>query len=289
MLGSVSKRRQAELGMLLVAFVWGSTFVITKNALADIGPFLFLGIRFILAFLVLAAFAWSEIQKIDRATLLTGSLIGIFLFIGYTFQTVGLQYTTASKAGFITGLNVVLVPVLYVLIERKLPTLHTLGSVVVATTGLYLMSVPPGTFRLAYGDLLMLVCAFGFAMQIILVNHYSYRFNPVAITGVQILFVGIWCLLIGVMVEPLPQQITYNAGSAIIITAVLATALAFLLQNGMQKYSTPTRFAIVLATEPVFAGITGYYWGGETLSIRALTGAAMILIAMLIAILSRSD
>ena len=149
MLGSVSKRRQAELGMLLVAFVWGSTFVITKNALADIGPFLFLGIRFILAFLVLAAFAWSEIQKIDRATLLTGSLIGIFLFIGYTFQTVGLQYTTASKAGFITGLNVVLVPVLYVLIERKLPTLHTL-EVCSSNHGPGLMSVPPGTFRLAY-------------------------------------------------------------------------------------------------------------------------------------------
>lgn len=283
----LSKRAQADLGMLLVAFVWGSTFVITKNALADIGPFLFLGIRFILAFIVLALFSFRQTLALNWPVVKTGSLIGLFLFIGYVFQTVGLQYTTSSNAGFITGLSVVLVPVLYFIMNRRLPRLPIVFSVMLAAVGLFFMSVQPGSFHLAYGDLLVLVCAFGFAVQILLVDRYSHRFNPVAITGVQILFVGLLCLMIGLVVEPWPEHFPVHVISAILITAVFATTMAFLLQNGMQKYSTPTRFAIVLTMEPVFAGLTGYLWANEILGSRALFGAAMILAAMLIAIITR--
>lgn len=282
-------RTRADSSMLMVAFIWGITFVIVKNALADIGPLLFVGIRFTLAFLVLAAISFRDVIKISRATVSDGCLLGLFLFIGYGFQTLGLQYTTSSNAGFITGVSVVLVPIIYALLYRKRPAAKTVFTIIIAAIGLFLISVPLDTFTLSYGDLLVLVGAFGFALHIIYVDYHSYKHNALAITGVQILFVGLLCLAIGLVTEPIPPRITFNAMFAIIVTAVLATSLSFLLQNYMQQYSTPTRFAIVLASEPVFAALAGYVWAGERLTRLALVGAALILAAMLISIIFKKD
>ncbi|MEA1960958.1 MAG: DMT family transporter [Bacillota bacterium] len=287
MLRFFEKQTTAELTMLMVAFVWGTTFVIVKNALADIGPFLFLGIRFILAFIVLAAFSHNNIKNLKSSTLKDGSLLGFFLFIGYVFQTVGLQYTTSSNAGFITGLNVVLVPLIYAALQRKLPGWITSLTVSMAVIGLFLLSVQQNDFHLAYGDLLMLVCAFAFALYIVFVDRISFRHNAIAITSVQILFVGILCMVIGLLTEPWPHLFTLNVIFAIVITSVFATSLAFLLQNALQKYSTPTRFAVVLTAEPVFAALTGYLFAGEILSHQGMVGAALILIAMLISIVKK--
>ncbi len=289
MLGRISKRSQSELSMLIVAFVWGTTFVMTKNALADIGPFMFLGIRFITAFILLAIISYKNIKQITRSTLWSGILIGFFLFVGYTFQTAGLQYTSSSNAGFITGLSVVLVPIIYSIINRRLLGVSIIFTVLLAAAGLYLMSVQPGTFHLGRGDLLVLVCAFGFAMHIISVDRYSHRHNPVAITAIQILFVGVVCLLIGLIFEPIPHSFPPSVTGAILVTAVFATTMAFLLQNSMQKYSTPTRFAVILTMEPVFAGMAGYLWGGDILTIRIMAGMALILAAMLISILGKKE
>lgn len=283
------KRTGAELSMLVVAFIWGTTFVIVKNGLNDIEPFLFLGLRFIIAFLVLAAVAGSKIFHAPLTTWLAGSLLGIFLLIGYTFQTIGLQYTTASNAGFVTGVSVVLVPILDAIFKKTRPAVSTLATVSIAAAGLYLLSVPTGGFNPSTGDLLVLVCAFGFAFHIVFVDRYSYKHDPVAITAIQILFVGIVCLVLGFATETWPQRFTSNAVTAILVTSILATSLAFLLQNALQKYSTPTRFAVVLTMEPVFAALAGYMWAGEILSSRALFGAAFILCSMLIAIISRPE
>jgi len=280
-----SSRTKAEMCMLVVAFIWGTTFVVVKNALADIGPFLFVGIRFSLAFLVLAAVSYRDIIKVRLSTLWAGGLLGIFLFIGYVFQTLGLKYTTSSNAAFITGVSVVLVPIMYSLLHKKRPSLITTSTVFIATVGLYLISVPVGSFTLTYGDSLVLISALGFALHIIYVDYYSHKHNAIAITGIQVLFVGIFCVAIGSLTEPIPNRISFNAMFAIIVTAVLATALAFLLQNYLQKYSTPTRFAIVLTTEPIFAALAGYLWAGEHLSRPGLVGAALILMAMLLSIL----
>ncbi len=287
MLRKLSRHNQADLSMLIISFIWGTAFVVVKNALADIGPILFVGLRFTLAFLVLAAVSYKDIIKIRRSTIGAGSLIGFFLFIGYVFQTVGLKYTTSSNAGFVTGVSVVLVPIMYCLLYRKKPSLITIITVTMAAIGLFLISVPLGSITLSYGDLLVLVGAFGFALHIILVNHYSHQHNALAITGIQILLVGILCLAIGCIFEPIPARISFNAMFAIIVTSVLATALAFLVQNYMQKFSTPTHFAVVLTSEPVFAALAGYLWAGERLTSAGLVGAGLILLAMLITILFR--
>lgn len=287
MLRKFSTHTKADLAMLMVCIIWGTAFVVVKNALADIGPILFVGLRFMVAFLVLAAVSHRDIIKIRRSTLSSGCLLGVFLFIGYTFQTVGLKYTTSSNAGFITGVSVVLVPIIYSILHKKRPTLLTIITVLMATVGLYLLSVPKGSIALSYGDLLVLVGAFGFALHIIYVDYYSHRHNAIAITGIQVLVVGLICTAIGSIFEPIPARISFNAMFAIIVTAVFATALAFLLQNYLQKYSTPTRFAIVFASEPVFAAMAGYLWAGERLNRLGFIGAGLILLAMLITIIFR--
>ena len=282
-------RTTADLSMLLVACIWGVTFVIVKNALADIGPFLFVGIRFILAFLVLAAFSYKSLMDVRLPTLKDGAWLGLFLCIGYAFQTMGLKFTTSSNAGFITGVSVVIVPIIYALMHKKKPTGSAILTIILAVTGLFLISFPDGSFNLNYGDFLVLVCAFGFALHIIYVDIYSHKHDALAITAVQILFVGLICTAIGLVAEPIPARLTGNALSAIVITAVFATALAFLLQNYMQKFSTPTRFAVVLTMEPVFAALAGYWWAGDYLGRFGLVGAALILSAMLFSVLPKKQ
>lgn len=286
-MGGLSRRTSSELSMLVVAFIWGATFVLVKDALRDIGPFLFLGLRFTLAFILLAAMAWDGMTKIRLDTIWYGCLLGLFLFIGYSFQTVGLKYTTSSNAAFITGISVVLVPILYAMINRKLPGLRTLVIVLMALGGLFLMSFPGDSLALSPGDTLELICAVGFALHIILVDRYSYRHNAVAITSVQILFVGLLSLIIGLSTEPWPGHITLSVASAVLITSLFATSLAFLLMNALQKYSTPTRFAVVLTTEPVFAAIAAFLWTGETLTTQGHAGAALILLSMVISVVTR--
>ena len=286
-MNGLSPRLKADLSMLFVAFIWGTTFVIVKNALLEIGPFLYLGLRFLLAFAVLALLSPQNIGKVNRHSLTTGMIMGLVLLFGYAFQTVGLQYTTSSNAGFITGVSVVLVPIIYYSLRRRLPPTGTIFAVVSVTIGLYLLSVPNGLSSMAYGDLLILVCALCFAIHIVLVDLYSHLYNAIAITGIQILFVGLVCLGIGLLIEPWPAKFSVSLIVAIIVTAVFATALAFLIQNALQKYSTPTRFAIVLTAEPVFAALAGYWCAGEMFSTKALIGASLILGSMIISILSR--
>jgi len=287
---NLNKRMQADLSMLVVAFIWGTTFVVVKSALNDIGPYLFLGIRFIIAFLMLLLLSFQHMKQLRLSTISSGCLLGLFLFIGYTFQTVGLKYTTSSKAGFITGLSVVLVPVIYSLINRELPNIHIIYTVMLATVGLYLLSIPGNNLEgLGYGDFLVLICAFGFAFHIVFVDRYSHKHNPVAITSIQILFVGVFCLIIGLMTETWPPQFTLNVINSVVITSVFATSLAFLLMNALQKYSTPTRFAVILTTEPVFAALGGYLWGNEFLSPKALFGAGLIFLSMVVSILTRRN
>ncbi|MDD4801850.1 MAG: DMT family transporter [Syntrophomonas sp.] len=289
MLKMISMRSRAELCMLLVACIWGINFVIVKNALADIGPYLFLGLRFILAFLVLAALSFKDVIKIRLATLGAGTILGLFLFIGYVFQTLGLKYTSCSNTAFITGVSVVLVPIIYSILHKQKPSFITAITVIVAAAGIFMFSDPAGSFSLTYGDLLVLICAFGFAFHIIYVDRYSHRHNALAITGVQLLLVGLLCITIAFLIEPIPVRLTFNAVFAIFITAVFATAMAFLLQNYLQQYSTPTRFAIVLTSEPIFAALAGYWWAQEHLERNGLIGAALILLAMLLSIVFRKS
>lgn len=278
---------QADLALLAVTFVWGVTFVVVQDALSGIGPYYFIGIRFALAFAFLGLIYWKRFALLDRETLKAGFIIGIFLFAGYAFQTVGLKYTTASNAGFITGLAVVLVPLISSILTKKLPGIGALLGIGCATVGLALLSLGDN-LTVNFGDVLTFFCALSYAGHILLVGRYAPRHDPVLLAILQIGVVAVIGLGCGALWETMPDQFSRPVWMGLLITAIPATALAFLIQNSVQRFTSPTHTAIIFIMEPVFAAATGWLVAGEILTARQWVGCLLILTGMLVAELKDS-
>lgn len=282
----------AHVSLLFVAFLWGVTFVVVQNAISFLQPFSFNGVRFFLAACLLwgwlILFNREQFQRINKTSIFSGIFIGIWLFIGYAFQTLGLLYTSSSKAGFITGLSVVLVPFLAFIILKDRPRRQAIIGVVVATIGLYLLTMTDTTpFNI--GDGFVFICAIGFALHIVFTGKYSRALPTLLLTSIQISTVCILSIISAFLFEDWKQMVqadvifTETVFGALLITAFFATALAFFIQTNFQKYTTPTRVALIFATEPVFAAIAGYFWAGDRLSSSAVVGCFLILFGMVIA------
>jgi len=282
----------ADISLLMVALVWGSTFVLVQNAIASLPPNSFNAIRFFIAALILGGwlviFERKQLLQLNRFILTSGILLGGWLFAGYAFQTVGLLYTSSSKAGFITGLSVVLVPLFSLFLLKQKPTRNGLIGVGIATIGLYLLTLTDMT-SLNRGDAFVLACAIGFAMHIIFTGRYSEKFPTLLLTVIQIFTVSILSGLLALFTEDYSLAFRIDILGkqdvliALLITSVFATALAFFAQTSFQKYTTPTRVALIFAMEPVFAAITAYVWANERLTSNALLGCICIFAGMIFA------
>lgn len=273
---------KADLSLLAVTAIWGVTFVVVKDALDHIGPYYFLAVRFATACLFLCAIYFRQLAGITFKELRAGILIGFFLFGGYAFQTVGLKYTGAANAGFITGLSVVLVPLYITLNYKRLPSINLTVGALSAVTGLALLSLSD-SLKFNYGDLLVFFCAVCFAGHIIMVGKFSSNLNPVMLTIIQIGTVSLISFVAAISLEKMPETIAGEVWWALLLTAVPATSLAFLIQNKVQKYTSTTHTAIIFTMEPVFAGLGAYILAGEILSPRQLAGCLLILAGMLAA------
>jgi len=289
----MKKSTLADLVLLGVTFTWGATFVLVKEAVDLMPPFMFLGVRFLLGAgilaLFMALFFRDTLRGISRDMWLTGSLLGLLLFGGYAFQTFGLLYTTASNAGFITGLSVVLVPLFAFLILRHHVKPNALVGILAATGGLALLSLSGGTFAMNVGDLLVLCCAVCYGLHITLVGKWTSRYHALPFALIQIVSCGVFNVLGGLLFEDyqaaLQPDVLFEGTviAALLICSIIATAIAFVAQNQFQKFTTPTRTALIFATEPVFAAATGYLWAGDRLTAWQWAGCLLILGGMLIA------
>lgn len=287
----------ADISLLLVAFIWGTTFVIVQNAIAFLEPLSFNGIRFTIATILLiiwlVIFKRDQLKQLNYKLFFSGVIIGFWLFLGYATQTLGLLYTTSSKAGFITGLSVVLVPVLSIFLLKQRPSRSAIIGITVATIGLYLLTMTDSV-SLNIGDALVFICAIGFALQIIFTGKYSRNFPSLLLTIVQLVTVSILSLIGAVIFEDwqlaLKQDVLLNKNViiALSVTSFFATALAFLTQTTVQKFTTPTRVALIFAMEPVFAAICGYIWAGDRLAFSAILGCLFIFAGMIFAELPSS-
>ena len=276
------QRLKADFSLLIVSLIWGLTFVTVKNAIADMAPFTFIAIRFAIAFLFMSLFCYKKLLKLDSRGWLSGILVGIFLFSGYSFQTMGLQYTTASNAGFITGLSVVMVPLFCSLINRKLPSPLVLAGAALAGIGMGFLCLNKGyTYNL--GDVLVLMCAVSFALHIIFVGRYALHTDVTVLASIQIGVVAVLSCIAALGFEAhVPVRFSRDVWIGLITTAIPATSLAFFIQTYSQKYTTPMHTAIILSTEPVFAGIFGYLLLDEMLGSRGLWGVALVLAGMIL-------
>lgn len=277
----MSKQLQSDIVLTLVTMIWGSTFIIVKNAIQSLPVYNFLFIRFLLAFLLLAAIFYKKLKKIDKSTLMAASLIGTMLFLGYAFQTMGLLYTTASKSGFITGFSVVLVPILEAILLKRKPTKAATVGVVLAFIGLILLTTNID-LSINIGDFLTLLCAFAFAMHIVLISKYASKMDTYLLASIQIGMVALLSGIVSLIFEKPFTPTSLDVWGAIIITGVFATAFAFVAQNTMQAYTTATHTALIFSLEPVFAALAAYLIAGETMSIRAIIGGAFMLAGIIL-------
>jgi drug/metabolite transporter (DMT)-like permease len=271
-----ARRRAAEAGLVGIAAVWGLTFVMVRDALDHLPAMAFLGYRFASAALLVALVFRRRLRRLSGEGLRAGALMGVFLTAGYAFQTLGLEHTSASDAGFITGLFVVLTPVFgATFLGERISRLAWVAAVASAA-GLYLLSGAGGELEVA-GDGLELLCAAAFAAHILVTSRAAARHDAGALLAVQLGVCGVVCLGVGAAAGQLEAPRGAAVWSALAVTSLVASALGFFVQTFAQRHAPPARTALILASEPAFAGLFGYVVGGEHLSGVAWLGAAIIL------------
>jgi drug/metabolite transporter (DMT)-like permease len=270
------------------------TFVQIKAALVYISPLLFNVVRMVLAASAMCLIFHKDLARLSAKSARAGAVVGGFLWLGYEFQTTGLKFTSASKSAFLTGICVVLVPLLLaVFFRRHVNRWVTLGALT-AFTGLYLMAFPAhgyGAFSFSsinVGDMLSLVCAVMFGFQIIFIGRATRKYEFRQIATVQILV----CAILMAITVPIVEKpyVTWNATViwAILVTALLCTALAFSVQAWAQQFTPPTHTALIFSMEPVFAGLASWFLLGERLGFRGAAGGALILGGVLLSELKGS-
>jgi drug/metabolite transporter (DMT)-like permease len=265
------------LALLGVCAVWGSTFVVVKHAVERMPVMDFLAWRFGIAALVMVLARPRSIRSLDRRGRRVGVLLGLALGAGYIAQTVGLQHTPASISGFITGLFVVFTPLCAgVLLHQHIDRTTWLG-VALATVGLALISLRG--FSIGSGEALTLLCALAFALHIVGLGEWSSSYDAAALAIFQLSTVAVISIIAAApdTLSPPPDAAVWGA---VLLTAVAATSVAFFVQTWAQAHLAPTRAAVVMTMEPVFAGIFGVAFGGDTFDARTLTGALLVLAAM---------
>jgi len=287
-------RWKADLALAGCSLVWGATFVVVQNALRDASVLVFLLGRFVLATAALAWIYRRDLADLNQGPWRAGTLIGLLMFAGYALQTAGLRWTTPSKAAFITGSSVVLVPVFEALIGRQRPGYWLWLGALTALGGLYLLTLF-GTSggRLNRGDALVMGCAVMFALHILAVGHYSPSYPSNLLTFTQVSVTALFSALAVPLAGATGWERPYLVWSprlvgAVILTAVGATAVAFSLQVWAQRFTTASHVAILFSLEPVFAALTSLWLGAERLNLRVLAGGGLVLCGVLLAELKGS-
>lgn len=299
---TIKSSRLAMIMLLMVSFIWGAEFVLIDLAIEIIPTHTFNAIRFAVAAFSLLPLLWFS-QKSDkpppyRSLIQAGLLLGLLLFIGFYTQTEGMRFTSVSNAGFITGLNVPLVPFLGLLLFGNAIKKPAWLGVITATIGLYLLTMSDD-LALNSGDFLVLICAFAFATHIVLTGRFVDSLPIIPLSIIQLIAVSIYSA-IATLISPEPAFYFSDANvaswqqqllipivfAAILISGIFGTAYAFWAQSASQQRLQPHKVALIFAAEPVFAHITAWIFLDETLGPNGLIGAGLILSGMLIAELS---
>ncbi len=266
----MSRRLLSDLGLLMVALIWGVTFPIVKMAVKVVSPFAFNAARFAIACLF-----FLPLIRLDGFK--DGFKIGVATFLGYTLQTFGLQYTTATNAGFITSLYVVLAPIIaFVLYGMPLKGLDVFATFL-ALIGTFLLTGYEG-FNI--GDFLVLACAFAFAMEIAMISYYSRRTNPTQLAFWQIFAVAILSTPFALVTDNIVLNRTVAV--ALLVTAVFATVVAKLMQNWFQRWTNPADASVIMSMEGVFSHVFAVFMLGESLRSIQYLGAGLIILAVVL-------
>lgn len=276
-------RLRYDLILIFVTMIWGGTFLVVKYTVRLSGPFTYLTLAYGVGTLTLALIFHRRLLRITRTELLNGLVIGICLFTGYALQTIGLQYTTVSKTGFITGLNVPLIPIFAFIFLRQRPAFTALIGIVLSFLGLMLISLNDQfSVSLGPGELLILGSAVAFAMHVITIGRFAPRVDAINLAIIQMALVS----LLSLLAMPFAHE-AFAAPPPIVWIIVLCmgigdAALGVLAMNWVQQFISSTRASLIYALEPVWAAFFGYVLAGDRLGIAAWIGCACILLGMIV-------
>jgi drug/metabolite transporter (DMT)-like permease len=271
----------ALAALIAVTVVWGVTFVQVKDAVEIYPLFAFLAVRFAIATVTLSVPGAGRIRGLGRSGVGAGALLGLLLAAGYALQTAGLERTTVSSTGFITGMYVVLTPVIALFLYRSRIGLAAWGGVAVSTAGLAMLSgIHAGS---ATGDLLVLAGAAVYSLQIVLMERYAPRFDALAFTLVEMLAACVGLGVVAISLGDLSTPHGWTVWGALLVTGVFASALAYLVQTWAQRRTSATRTALAFTMEPVFAALFGYTLAGDRLGAFGWGGCAAIMTGIVLA------
>ncbi|TZE81721.1 DMT family transporter [Calorimonas adulescens] len=277
----MKKNYFADFMLILVTMIWGVTFIIIKDAVSVIPAPSFLMFRFSIASLVFIIFFGRTILHTDRNTIYLAFIVSIFTYLGYVLQTIGLQYTTASKSGFITGFNVVLTPIFEALIMKTKPQTSSVISIAPAMAGLYLLTTGINlSFNI--GDFLTILCAISLAIQVVLISKYGARVNTFQFAIYQVLFVTAFAVATAFIIDKPQIPSSPKIIAELVMTGVVATALTFILQNRYQAMTSPTHASVIYICEPAFSAFFAWLILGEAMGFRGLIGGILIILGMFI-------
>ncbi|MDP9507909.1 DMT family transporter [Pseudomonas protegens] len=283
-----SQALRADVLMLITAVIWGAAFVAQSSGMDHIGPFLYSGLRFALGSLCLLPLVLRRTPAdrhpaplLNRGLLLGGVLMGLALTLGINLQQVGLMFTSVTNAGFITGLYVIVVPLLGLLIGHKTGLGTWLGAVL-AVVGMFLLTVSD-SFHVASGDWLQLIGAFVWGAHVILVGVFASRHDPIHLAFLQFATCSVVSLILALCLEPIHWNAIVAAGPAILYGGVIAVGIGYTLQVIAQRDAIASHAAIILSLEAVFAAIAGAWLLDESLQLRGYFGCALMLSGMLVA------
>jgi drug/metabolite transporter (DMT)-like permease len=272
----------ANVLLIVVTLIWGSSFLIVQDTLTLVGPFTFLAMRFGFAALVLACLFRKRLKHITYSEIAAGSIIGLFLFATYALQTVALQYSTTSKVGFISGMYVPLVAILTIPLLKQKPTLGGILGIVLSTFGLILVSIKNGLqITLGLGELLALACAFTGALHVISISKFAPKADAINLTIVQIAVVGLLSLFaMPVAREPFSMP-PFSVWGSTLFLGVVATVFCLAVMNWVQQFVSGTKAAMFYALELVWVSVFGHF-AGDNLSLLGWIGCASILSSMFV-------
>lgn len=287
---------RGEGALLLMTLIWGGTFAIIKNALHDASPMVFVSFRFALAALILLPFVKIIFKNSHSKELKGGLILGVIYFIGFALQTVGLNYTTATKSGFITGTFVIFTPILQIFIEKKMPSrANIIGAGLVVLGLIFLSSKGESLFDIFnelgsnfnVGDFFTLLCAIFFALYLVYVDIISKKFDYMPLTFIQISVTAVGGIVaVGVLglfnFEPIRLTVTTNLVGAILYTSILATIITTIIQTKYQKVVTPTKAGIIFSFEPIFAATLAFFMLKESITPFGIVGCIFIFAGLLV-------
>lgn len=277
------KKYKADLGLLLVGFIWGTGFIASKIGLdGGLSPYYMMFLRALFASIFLTVIFFRDIKNITKRELISGALLGTFLYVAFAFQTVGLVYTTASKNAFLTAINVVLVPYLYWMFYKKKPDIFALFSALLCISGIGLLSLIGTDFYLNKGDILTIMCAVFFACHITFTGILSKKVDAVRLNITQMYVMTILAFITCIFNQSITLDITQPQFLSVLYLGIFSTGICFLLQTTCQQYTTPSRASILLCTESLFAPVLSFLILHEVLTLRAIVGAGLILFSVIV-------